>query len=151
MNALNLLKHDHASVKALISRFDSSRKTDVDTRIDLFSQIRRELQVHSRVEEEIFYPALKALNGEGRSIVSNAIKEHAEMDHLLIRISRFNRMDQNFDEAFEALVESLNHHVEEEEGEIFRFAEENFSEQQLEDIGWQIEDRKRSLGRQMAA
>ena len=151
MNALNLLKKDHASIKSLFGRFDRASKTDLDKRIDLFEQIRRELQIHSRAEEEIFYPALKALNGEGRSLVSQAIKDHRDIDQLLMQISRLNRTDKNFDERFEVLAESVDHHVDEEEGEIFRFAEENFSEQELEEIGRQIEERKRILDRQMAA
>ncbi len=51
----------------------------------------------------------------------------------------------------ETLIESVDHHVEEEEGEMFRFIEENYSEQELEEIGRQIEERKKALGRQMAA
>src|SRR5262249_21724898 len=149
MNALNLLKKDHASIKSLFGRFDRASKTDLDKRSDLFEQIRRELQIHSRAEEEIFYPALKALNGEGHGLVSQAIKDHKEVDQLLMQISRLNRTNKTFDEKFEALAESVDHHVDEEEGEIFRFAEENFSERELEDIGRQIDERKRFLDRQM--
>jgi len=151
MNALNLLKKDHASVKTLFSRFDRTGKTDLEKRNDLLAQIRREVQIHSRAEEEIFYPALKALNGEGRKLVSQALNDHKEIEDLLTQISRLKLTAKNFDDRFESLVESVDHHIEEEEGEIFRFAEENCSEQQLEDLGRQIQERKQILDRQLAA
>src|SRR5262249_37620151 len=137
MNALNLLKKDHASVRTLFGRFDRTSKTDLEKRNDLLAQIRREIQIHSRAEEEIFYPPLKALNGEGRQLVSQAVHDHKEIDGLLMQISRIKLTTKTFDESFEALIESVDHHVEEEEGEIFRFAEENCSEPQLEDLGRQ--------------
>jgi hemerythrin superfamily protein len=151
MNALNLLKKDHDSVRTLFSRFERTSKTDLERRNDLLAQIRREIQIHSRAEEEIFYPALKALNGEGRQLVSQALDDHKDISDLLTQISRLKLTAKNFDDIFEALFEIVDQHVEEEEGEIFRFAEENCSEQQLEDLGRQIQERKRILDRQLAA
>jgi len=151
MNALNLLKKDHASVRTLFGRFERTGKTDLEKRNDLLAQIRREIQIHLRAEEEIFYPALKALNGEGRQLVSQALNDHKDINDLLTQISRLKLTAKNFDDRFEALVESVDHHVEEEEGEIFRFAEENCSEQELEDLGRQIQERKQFLDRQLAA
>jgi hemerythrin superfamily protein len=151
MNALNLLKKDHVSVRTLFSRFERTSKTDLERRNDLLAQIRREIQIHSRAEEEIFYPALKALNGEGRQLVSQALNDHKDINDLLMQISRLKLTAKNFDDRFEALFEIVDQHVEEEEGEIFRFAEENCSQQQLEDLGRQIQERKRILDRQLAA
>jgi hemerythrin superfamily protein len=151
MNALNLLKKDHDSVRTLFSRFERTSKTDLERRNDLLAEIRREIQIHSRAEEEIFYPALKALNGEGRQLVSQALNDHKDISDLLTQISRLKLTAKNFDDKFEALFEIVDQHIEEEEGEIFRFAEENCSEQQLEDLGRQIQERKRILDRQLAA
>ena len=151
MNALNLLKKDHASVRTLFGRFERTGKTDLEKRNDLLAQIRREIQIHSRSEEEIFYPALKALNGEGRQLVSQALNDHKDINDLLTQISRLKLTAKNFDDRFEALFEIVDQHVEEEEGEIFRFAEENCSEQELEDLGRQIQERKQFLDRQLAA
>ena len=152
MNVLKLLKKDHSSVKSLFRKFSRTGRSSHDRKTALFEQIRRELQIHSRAEEEIFYPALKAVNGaESRKLVSEALKEHKQVDELLTQISRLKPADKNFDEKIETLFESVDHHVEEEEGEIFQFAEEKFSEEQLEDIGRQIEERKKTLDRLMAA
>ncbi len=94
---------------------------------------------------------MKAFNGEGRVLVSEALKEHKDIDQLLTQISRLKPSDKNYDDKIETLIENVEHHVEEEEGQIFRFAEKNCSEEQLEDLGRQIEDRKRILDQQMAA
>src|SRR5215831_212428 len=151
MNVLKILKKDHSTVQTLFSKFDRAGRTAYEKKGELFEKIRRELQLHLRAEEEIFYPALKAMNGEGRRLISEAVKEHKDMNDLLIQISRLKPADKNFDEKMETLIENVDHHVEEEEGEIFRFAEENFSEDQLEELGALIEERKKTLDQQMAA
>ena len=151
MNVLKILKKDHSTVQNLFGKFDRTGKSAHDKKSELFAKIRRELQVHSRAEEEIFYPALKAMNGEGRRLVSEALKEHKDVDALLTQISRLKPTDKNFDEKMETLIENVDHHVEEEEGEIFRLAEENYSEEQLEELGQLIEERKKTLDQQMAA
>jgi hemerythrin superfamily protein len=151
MNALELLRKEHSFVRNLFDQFERTSKTPSEKRMEVFATIRRELQLHCRAEEEIFYPALKAMEGEGRRLVVVAIKEHHDIDALLTRISRRKLNDKEFDSGFEALVESVNDHLDYEEGEIFRFAEENCSPQQLEEIGSQIEDRRRILDQEMAA
>ena len=151
MNVLKILKKDHSTVQNLFGKFDRAGKTAYEKKGELFEKIRRELQLHSRAEEEIFYPALKAMNGEGRRLISAAVKEHKDMNDLLTQLSRLKPTDKNFDEKMETLIENVDHHVEEEEGEIFRFAEENFSEDQLEELGALIEERKKTLDQQMAA
>ncbi len=151
MNVLKLLKKDHSTVQSLFSTFDHTGKSSHEKKGELFEKIRRELQIHSRAEEEIFYPALKSLNGDGRKLVTEALKEHGDVDELLTRISRLTPADKNFDEKMETLIETVDHHVAEEEGEIFRFAEENYSQEELEELGRQIEERKKIIDQQMAA
>jgi hemerythrin superfamily protein len=151
MHAIKVLKKDHSTVRNLFEKFERTGKSSHEKRNDLFEQIRRELQLHMRAEEEIFYPALKAFNGEGRRLVSEALKEHKDVEELLTQISRLNPSDKNYDDKIEALFENVDHHLEDEEGEFFRFAEENCSSEQLEDLGRQIEERKKILDQQMAA
>ncbi len=151
MNALKLLSEDHSRVQNLFESLDGIDKSSYEKKSELFEKIRRELQIHFRAEEEIFYPALKAFNGEGRRLVSEEIKEHKDVAELLTRISRLKTADKNFEDKMEALIEQVDRHVAEEEGEIFRFAKENCSEDQLEELGRQIENRKKTLDQQMAA
>lgn len=151
MNVLTLLRRDHSTVKSLFDMFDRMSTSDHDKKAELFVQIRRELQVHSRAEEQIFYPALKAVNGGGQRLAFQAMKEHQDIDDLLTQISRLKPSSKTFDEKLETLMDSLDLHIEGEEGEIFRFAEENCSAQELEELGNQIEERKRFLDHEMAA
>ena len=73
------------------------------------------------------------------------------MDELLTQISRLKPADKNFEEKIETLFENVDHHVEEEEGEIFQFVEENCSEEELNELGTQIEERKKVFDWQLAA
>lgn len=152
MNVLKLIKKDHSDVQSLFNKFEKTAKSSHEKREEIFEQIRRELQIHSRVEEEIFYPFLKALNGNsGRNLVSEALKVHKEIDELLTQISRLQPSDKNFDEKVETLFENVEHHIQEEEREIFQFAEEKCSEEQLENLGREVAERKKTLDRQLAA
>jgi hemerythrin superfamily protein len=151
MNVLKLLKKDHSNVQSLFSKFDRTGKSSHEKKGELFEKIKRELQIHSRAEEEIFYPALKSLNGEGRKLVTESLRQHRDVDELLTRIARLTPAHKNFDEKMETLIENVDHHVAEEEGEIFRFAEENYSQEELEELGRQIEERKKIIDQQMAA
>jgi hemerythrin superfamily protein len=152
MNVLNILKKDHSTVRSLFNKYSRTGKSAHEKRLEIFEQIRRELQIHTRAEQEIFYPAIKAMNGpESRKLVTDALKEHQDLDEQLTQISRLKPNDKSFDERIETLFESVDHHVEQEEGEIFQFVAENYSEEELNDIGAQIEERKTVLGRQLAA
>ena len=149
MNALELLRKDHSFVRDLFNQFEHI--TAPEKRADKFAQIRRELYLHCRAEEEIFYPALKAMDGDGPRLVLAAIKEHQEIDDLLMRASRLKLHNKGFDSQFETLTELVDTHLAQEEGEIFRFAEENCSPKQLEEIGAEIDARRRTLDQEMAA
>lgn len=151
MHALKVLKKDHSTVQSLFGKFERTEKAAHEKKNELFAQIRREMQLHLKGEEEIFYPALKAFNGEGRDLVAEALKAHKDIDQLLTQISRLKSTDRHYDEKIEMLFDTVEHHIAEEEGEIFRFAEENCSLEQLDDLGRQIEERKRILDQQMAA
>jgi hemerythrin superfamily protein len=150
MNVIKLLKTDHDTVKTLFDKFDKAAESSYDRKAEIFEQVRRELLVHSQAEEEIFYPAIKAIEG-GRELIVEALKEHKEVDELLTQISRLEPKDPKFTEKVEILMDNVDHHVEEEEGQIFQFAEENCPKEQLESLGIEIQERKTALERQLAA
>jgi len=151
MDVLDLLKRDHDTVKDLFEKFESSPRTAYDKKMELFEQMRWELTIHSRVEEEIFYPALKAFDGEGRKLVTQALQEHKQVDELLKQISRMSADDEKFDDKVLALVEDADNHIGEEEGKMFQFAKENCPAEQLQTLATDIQERKRVLERQLAA
>jgi hemerythrin superfamily protein len=151
MNVLKLLKNDHDAVRSLFARFEDTGKNSLDKKQQLSDEIRRELLVHTKAEEEIFYPGVKAVDDEGRKLISEAVKEHKDVDELLTEIAKLKPRDKAFGEKMEALMEMVDHHVEVEEGRIFQFAEENCPEDQLERMAEEIEARKKILERQWAA
>jgi len=151
MDVLSVLKQDHETVKGLFARFESAPKAAHDKKAAIFEQLRMELTVHSKAEQEIFYPALKAFDGDGRKLAMEAVQEHKQIEDLLTQISRISPSDERFDDKVLALIEDADHHIVEEEGKMFQFAKENLPTERLEELGDEIEDRKRALERQLAA
>src|SRR5262245_44644510 len=90
MQAIKVLRKDHSTVRSLFDKLERTARSAHEKKNDLFEQIRRELQLHMRAEEEIFYPALKAFNEEGWRMVAEALKDHRDIDQLLTQISRLN-------------------------------------------------------------
>jgi len=150
MNVIPLLKKDHDRVKALFEQFKKAGKLSYLRKAEIFEEVRRELLLHSQAEEEIFYPAMNAING-GRALIGEELKEHKELNELLTQISRLKPEDARFVDRFETLIIRVDHHVHEEEGQIFQFAEENCPPEQLQTLGFEVEKRKRARERQMAA
>jgi hemerythrin superfamily protein len=151
MNVINLLKKDHSALRSLINRYERTGRRSFDRKRELFGQLRYELECHTQAEEEVFYPALRSLGRKAHRLVADALKEHREVEELLLRVGRPGLSDEEFAEKVEILMDSLDHHLEEEEGEIFRFAQENCPPEQLEALSRQIDLRKRLLERELAA
>jgi hemerythrin superfamily protein len=151
VNVLTVLKSDHDTIRDLFEKFDRAERTQFDRKWKLFDDIRLELTIHSKVKEEVFYPAMKAVNSEGRRMVMRALKEHRDNDDLLMQIVSFDPVDPKFDDRVAALMEDVEHHFAVEEGEMFQFAKENCPEAELEQLGVEVEKRKSALQRQLAA
>jgi hemerythrin superfamily protein len=143
MNALTLLKKDHAKVKALLSELESTTERGVQTRQRLFAQIKAELTVHETIEEEIFYPELKA-HPKAKDIVLEAYEEHNVVDTLMGELSGLSVEDETWGAKAKVMQENIEHHIEEEEGEMFDKAEQVFDEAELEDLGRRMAERKES-------
>src|SRR5262245_55476014 len=75
MDAVTLLKDDHDTLKKILTELDSTTERGVKTREELFTRVRRELEVHEAIEEEIFYPALKE-HPKAKDLVLEAYEEH---------------------------------------------------------------------------
>jgi hemerythrin superfamily protein len=150
MDAVNLLKKDHSYVLSLFNKFDQTGRNSFDKKFRLYDEIRSELELHSHVEEEIFYPTIRDIGSEGRKLISEAVKEHKQVDVLIGQIDRLSPDDPNFDDRMQALMEQVEHHIGEEEQEIFKLAAAHCSEEQLENMGRKIEAMKASHYRRAA-
>jgi hemerythrin-like domain-containing protein len=144
MDAVQLLKEDHDKVKKLLEDVDSTTERGVKTREELFTKIKRELEVHESIEEEIFYPALKE-HPKAKELVLEAYEEHHVVDMVMAEIADVPFDDETWGAKCTVMKENVEHHIEEEEGEMFKQARQVFSTEELEDLGSRMQARKEAL------
>jgi hypothetical protein len=148
MDAIKLLKVDHDKVKGLLDELESTTERGVKTRSELFATIKGELTLHEIVEEEIFYPELKA-HPKAKDIVLEGYEEHHVVDTLMKELEELDVNDETWGAKAVVMKENIEHHIEEEEGEMFRQARQVFDAAELEDLGQRMEARKQSAGREL--
>ncbi len=144
MEAIKLLKQDHEEVKKIMEKLDSTTERGVKTREQLFTKLKSEMQIHETIEEEIFYPALKE-HPKAKEIVLEGYEEHHVVDNIMGEISSTPYDDETWAAKFKVMKENIEHHIEEEEGEMFKTAREVFSKSELEDLGARMEERKATV------
>jgi hemerythrin superfamily protein len=139
MNALELLKADHDKVDKLFKRAEATE--DESKKHELFEQIKLELLTHAHIEETIFYPTIM-VNEEIKDIVLEGLEEHKQAKTLLREIPRLADGSEKFEAKFKVLMEDIEHHVEEEESDMFKKVRAAFDSAQLEEMGAQMETEK---------
>jgi len=144
MDALTLLKEDHDKVKKILSDLDSTTERGVKTRQELFAKVKNELQVHEAIEEEIFYPALKE-HPKAKEPVLEGYEEHNVVDMVMHEIEGAPFDDETWGAKLTVMKENVEHHIEEEENEMFKQARQVFDRQDLEDLGDRMQSRKQEL------
>lgn len=145
-DALQLLTADHKAVKALFNDYEKLVKDDADDeeRQDLALQICTQLTVHATIEEEIFYPAAREALGEEADLIDEADVEHASAKELIAQIESGSPADDDhFDARVKVLGEYIDHHVKEEEGELFSQLKK--AELDLDALGEELAARKEEL------
>ena len=148
MDAITLLKTDHDKVKKLLNELETTTERGVKTRAELFSTIKGELTVHEIIEEEIFYPELKA-HPKARDIVLEGFEEHHVVDVLMGELESLDVSDETWGAKALVMKENIEHHIEEEEGEMFKTARSVFDKGELEDLGSRMEARKVQAKREL--
>src|SRR6201987_395614 len=119
-DAITLLKSDHATVKKMFEKEGKLTKKDSHKKASLFNQIKAALEVHAAVEEEIFYPAVKEARSEHvKDEVREAYEEHKQIKSSLAQVSSITPEDETYDMKINVLKENVEHHVKDEEGEMF--------------------------------
>ena len=139
MNALKLLKEDHDQVKAAMSQLGDTESAE--GREALFNDLRRDLEVHEVIEEEIFYPALRE-HPRAKEIVLEGYEEHHVVDTLLGELSALPFDDEAWGAKAKVMIENVEHHIEEEEGEMFEQARAVFDGSELDGLGERMAARK---------
>ncbi|HWN07719.1 MAG TPA: hemerythrin domain-containing protein [Pyrinomonadaceae bacterium] len=141
MNAFTLLKADHKKVAGILEKLDATTERGVKTREELFTQLKSELDLHAQIEETILYPALEKAD-ETREITLEAYEEHRLVKQLLKELESMDKSEEQWTARFTVLKENIEHHVEEEEDEMFKKARKVLSEEEAEDLGARLEAAK---------
>jgi len=148
MNAIQLLKEDHKKVRALLSDLESTTRRGSKKRAELLATIARELDVHTKIEEEIFYPAFKQAGGKAddAKLYHEAVEEHrAAGDMVLPDLLKTAPDSEQFGGRAKVLKELVEHHAQEEEREMFKRAREVLSAAELRELGERMAERKQEL------
>ena len=149
MNAIELLKEDHERVDRLFQKVKANEDGDNS---DLARQISEELTVHTHIEETIFYPRLLEEGDEElKKIVEEGIEEHRGVKNLIREIANLTDGSEKLQPKLTVMMENVEHHVMEEEGEMFQMVEEQFDAETLDELGAQMEEEKATFERSSAA
>ena len=142
MDAITLLKTDHEKVAGLFEQLEPTTERAVKTREELFARLKQELDIHAHIEETIFYPVLKR-EAETRAITLEGVEEHHVIKTLLSELAAMQVDSERWTAKLKVLQENVEHHVEEEETDMFKGAREVLSKEQLETLSARMEAAKK--------
>ena len=143
MDLYQLLKQDHQKAKRLFEQLSDTSDRAVKSRERLFAQLNQELELHTEVEEEHFYPALRDQE-ETKDLVEQAFEEHNEVKEMLEELDGADKDDDSWAEQLSELQENVEHHVEEEETQLFPRAQKVLKKEQADEIAAAIEKEKQA-------
>jgi hemerythrin superfamily protein len=148
MDAIALLKEDHKNVKQLFRDYEGLGDRAMQRRQGLYKKISTELEIHTMIEEEIFYPAAREVTDE---MVAEAMEEHQIVKRLLQELEGMDPSDERFDAKMTVVIENVEHHADEEEQEMFPEVKKKIDTAQLSQLGAKMMERKQQLMRQLSA
>jgi len=135
MDAITLLKDDHKTVKDLFRKFEQAGDRAYATKRKLVDKMIEELSVHAAIEEQIFYPSIRHGIEQTEDEVLEALEEHHVVKWTLSELEKMDPKAERFDAKVTVLIESVRHHMKEEEEEMFPKVRKAFSRTQLSDLG----------------
>ena len=144
MNAMEMLKRQHRQVEKLFKQLDGEDSTDARRRT--FEQIADALAIHATIEERHFYPAVKEQPTE--DILLESVEEHLEIKRAIADLLAMDAGEENFDAKVQVLREDVEHHVEEEEKQLFPKVEKLFDEETLSEIAEAMQETQDELIRE---
>lgn len=143
LTATTLLKKDHEHVKKAFKEFSELGPQAYKSKKSLADKICKELTVHTQIEEEIFYPALRKSVKDAKGLVNEAQVEHDSAKELISQIEKMDGDDELFDAKVTVLSEYVNHHIKEEEEEMFPAIERSGAD--LSELAQKLDQRKQEL------
>jgi len=144
MDAIKLLKQDHAAVNKLFRQFEQAGDRAHKTKGRLAERIGTELAIHAAIEEQVFYPAVRRAVEDETDLVLESLEEHHLVKVLLSEIEKLDPSDERFGAKVRVLIENVEHHIEEEEGDMFPTLRKAVKPKQLEEMGRAMEEAKKA-------
>ena len=136
MNMIDMLMQEHQEAASMMDQIDSTGKADASV-MTTFNQLKQALMLHMQAEEQIFYPALRN-NDETGDQIGESFEEHQEVKDMLAEMSGLQAGNEEFMSMMSDLREAVEHHVEEEENELFPKARKILGDSRLQEMGQQM-------------
>lgn len=144
MNALTLLKADHKTAKTLFDQFEKLGENAKSEKKKVVERIIKELSIHAAIEEQLLYPAARKAVPDTEDNVLEALEEHHIVKWTLSELDKMSPEDERFDAKVSVLIESVRHHIKEEEGELFPKLQSALDRKELEALGASLEAAKKA-------
>lgn len=141
MNALTLLKQDHQNIESLFKRFEHAE--DSQERKEISEKILEHLSIHAAIEEQVFYPAVRAKLVDETPALLEALEEHHVTKLSLTEIEKLPASAERLPAKVRVLIESVRHHISEEEDGLFPKVRDSFTVQELDELGTALEEAKK--------
>ena len=149
MNVIELLKADHKVVAGLFKEVENSPES---AHPEIFAKIKTELDTHTHIEETLFYPKLKAEGDKALvDITLEGIEEHHQVKMFLKEIAALTGKAEEFEPKLKVLIEDVEHHVKEEESEMFPLVKAQFKSDVLDKLGAEMEKEKENYKKSHSA
>ena len=135
MDATRLLEQQHKEVTDAFGKYEKAE--ELSQKRQLFLTIADNLSAHAAIEEKIFYPAVYV--NETEDLLKEAVEEHLAAKRIIADLLELEQEDETFDPKMMVLREQIEHHIEEEEGELFPKVRKNFTKEELDGLGVEME------------
>jgi hemerythrin-like domain-containing protein len=150
VDAIQLLTDEHEQVRTMLTELGKTTERDGRQRRQVFDRLKDALTSHEVIEEEIFYPALRS-HPRAKDLVLESYVEHDVVDRLMGELDATKPDDEMWGAKCQVMTENLQHHLEEEESELFKKARQAFDEDELERLGRDMQRRKTEAQRDLGA
>lgn len=150
MNVFEILGDDHDKVKGLLEKLEETTERAVKTRESLFARVNDDLTVHARIEESLFYPVLEDKE-QTQAITLKAYETHGVIKRLLSELSAISVESPEWTAKLKVLKDTVEQHVEDEEGEMFKGARQALTKKEIDTLTDQVQDARRKPEEVLAA
>ena len=145
MDAYQILMKDHRNVEDLFEKIEKTDDGQHKEGEQLLGKLREELELHTEIEERLFYPEMKK-HAWTKELADEALEEHGEVKRLLKELAKLSPGEERWSDMIEELDHAVQHHVREEEEQMFPAARREISESRANELGRQIEEMKQRAG-----